>query len=379
MALAEQKLPCKQLMTLAILVLVLINLPIITFAQLEAGHAFEDAEVLFRQNPRWLGADGAHSIRLDNQRIFWTFADTFVSTSNAHVRHESEMVRNTIAIQTGNDPLTATMKFYWQQGTDGSPASFFPEDGQFWYWPQASIRLDEGPLVTFLYRIVNTPEQGLGFDNTGYAISIVENPDAPPGTWKPEIINAEHGRVDAFPATALIRIDDYVVAVAVKQGEGHQGVLVRYSASSLAKGSIEEPEWWTGGQTGWVLEEELGSKVPDIVLDHAGSECSIHWDQRTGSFIHITTYGFGAATIGLRTATALTGPWSAPVTVYRPPESAGPRPFVYGAVAHPALVGQTPEDLIVTYATNSFEFTDMFTKHGSRNLYWPRVITVSVD
>jgi len=233
--------------------------------------------VLFRQDPRWLGADGAHSIRLDNQRIFWTFADTFVSTSNAHVRHESAMVRNTIAIQTGNDPLTATMKFYWQQGADGSPASFFPEDGQFWYWPQARIRLDEGPLVTFLYRIVNTPEQGLGFDNTGYAISIVENPDAPPGTWKPEIINARHGRVDAFPATAL------------------------------------------------------------------------------------------------------TGPWSAPVTVYRPPESAGPRPFVYGAVAHPALVGQTPEDLIITYTANSFEFTDMFTNHGSRTLYWPRVISVSVN
>jgi len=80
----------------------------------------------------------------------------------------------------------------------------------------------------------------------------------------------------------------------------------------------------------------------------------------------------------LRTAPALTGPWSAPAIVYRPPESDGPQPFVYAAKAHPWLVGPEAVDLVVTYATNSFEFTDLLTKEGEQSLYWPRFVTIRI-
>ena len=60
------------------------------------GRAFTEAERLFQQDPRWLGADAALSIPLSKGRILWLFGDTFVATSNAHMRSESEMVRNTI-------------------------------------------------------------------------------------------------------------------------------------------------------------------------------------------------------------------------------------------------------------------------------------------
>jgi hypothetical protein len=379
MALLEHKSIHKQLMFPAILALVLINLPCIAFAQYMTGHAFEEAEALFRQDPRWLGADGAHSIRLDNKHLFWTFADTFISTSSAHIRHESKMVRNSIAIQTGNNPLSATLAFHWGQEAGGSPVSFFPDDGEFWYWPQASILLDEGPLIVFLYRTASTAGQGLGFETAGYALAVIENPHASPQTWVPKIIKAKSSTIDYFPATALVRDGEHVVALAVKQGGILAGAFVRYLASSLAEGNIEKPQWWTGQESGWVLEKDLEPTGPEIVLDHAGSECSIHWDQRVGSFVHITTYGFGAATIGLRTAKDLTGPWSTPIIVYRPPESDGPRPFVYGAVAQPELVSSSMDNLIITYATNSFNFEDMFTEYGSKHLYWPRVITVKVN
>jgi hypothetical protein len=115
---------------------------------------------------------------------------------------------------------------------------------------------------------------------------------------------------------------------------------------------------------------------PVFIMDDAGAESSLHWDQRTQSFIHIATYGFGAATVGLRTAQSLTGPWSGWEEIYRPPELESPRPFIYSAIAHPELTGQDPADLIMTYATNSFEFGDLFTEHGSKHLYWPRVIKV---
>ena len=339
------------------------------------GQSFEQAELLFRQEPRWLGADGAHSTSLGENRIFWTFADTFVATSEALVRGESEMVRNTVAIQLGNDPLTATMDFHWQQDPNGLPASFYPESGDSWFWPGTSIRLDEGPLITFLSEIVNTPGEGLGFKHTGYAMALVVNPDEPVTDWKPRIVTPNDGRLGFLPGSALVRDGAYVVALALK-GNEHAGALVRYRADDLARGSLEKPQWWAGDETGWIPAEELGPAGPEVIIRNAGSESSIHRDVRIETFIHVTTYGFGAASIGIRTAPELTGPWSEPLMIYRPPESNSPRPFVYGAVAHPSLTGSDENELIITYSTNSFEFTDLLTRN---ELYWPRVITVSLE
>jgi hypothetical protein len=342
------------------------------------GHAFLEADRLFHQDPRWLGADAALSAPLSKGRTLWLFGDTFVALSSANVRSESNMVRNTVAIQAGDDPRTASIAFSWRKNTDGKPASFFPEHGERWYWPGHGIRLAEGPLVIFLYDMANTPGKGLGFACAGYAIALIDNPDAPAATWEPRIVEAAPSAFDAVPATAVVRDGAYVTALAIRQEGAHAGALVRYPAASLVKGDISRAEWWAGDARGWVPESALDSGGPVFVMDEAGAECSLHWDEQTRSFIHIASYGFGASTIGLRTAPALTGPWSSPVEVYRPPESDGPRPFVYAAKAHPELVGQNAADLVVTYATNSFEFGDLFTQQGARSLYWPRFVIVHV-
>lgn len=55
------------------------------------------------------------------------------------------------------------MAFHWRTDPDGSPASFFPEDGQLWHWPNHGVRIGEdGPLVLFLSVLEPTPEEGLG-------------------------------------------------------------------------------------------------------------------------------------------------------------------------------------------------------------------------
>jgi hypothetical protein len=51
---------------------------------------------------------------------------------------------------------------------------------------------------------------------------------------------------------------------------------------------------------------------------------------------------------------------------------------VYAAKAHPELAGPDPADLVVTYATNSFEFADLLTQEGERTLYWPRFVVVRI-
>jgi hypothetical protein len=266
----------------------------------------------------------------------------------------------------------------WRQEPDGSPASFFPERGERFYWPGHGIRLDKGPLVIFLYALVATPGKGLGFVPIGYAIAVIDKPDEPLQAWKPRIVDAKANTFDAVPATAVLQANGYVVALAIRQQGTHAGALVRYPVASLARGDVTYAEWWAGDARGWVSASMLGKGGPAMVLDDAGSECSVHWDTRTRTFIHVASYGFGATEIGWRTAPALTGPWSAPAIVYRPPESDGPQPFVYAAKAHPELVGPAPADLVVTYATNSFEFADLLTKQGEQTLYWPRFVTIRI-
>lgn len=342
------------------------------------GRAFTEAEELFHHDPRWLGADAALSIPLDNVRTLWLFGDTFVATLQRYKRSESKMVRNTVAIQTGADPRTASITFHWHQESS-APASFFPEREPHWYWPGHGIRLNRGPLLIFLYRIVATPGQGLGFATVGYAVAVIDNPDSPADTWQPAITDIAPSSFDAVPATAVIQDGAYVVAVAIRQEGTHAGTLVRYPAERLVQGDVGGAEWWAGEQRRWVPESALGADGPTVVLDDAGAECSLHWDERRKSFVHVASYGFGASTIGLRTAPALTGPWSPPTIVYRPPEADGPRPFVYAAKAHPELRGPDPADLVITYATNSFTFADLFTPEGERSLYWPRFVLVHVQ
>jgi hypothetical protein len=342
------------------------------------GRAFSAADVLFHRDSRWLGSDAAFSIPLAEGRTLWLFGDTFIAGSAARQRSDARMVSNTIAIQTGTDPRTAGITFHWRRDSAGAPASFFPdpEYGRLKYWPGHGIRLDGGPLVIFLYRIMTTPGQGLGFGSAGFAVAVVDHPDAPAATWHPRIIDAAPGTFDAVPATAVVQDGAYVVALAIRQEGAHAGALVRYPAASIAKGDLGRAEWWAGDARGWVPAAAVGAGGPAFIMDDAGAECSLHWDTRTGAFIHVASYGFGATTIGLRTAPALTGPWSAPIVVYRPPESDGSRPFVYAAKAHPELVGPDTADLVITYATNSFEFGDLFSARGADSLYWPRFVSV---
>lgn len=337
------------------------------------------AERLFRRDPRWLGADAALSVPLGEHRTLWLFGDTFVALTGERTRAASRMVRNTVGVQTGSDPLTASMEFIWGGKADGSPASFFPDSDPRWYWPGHGIRLEEGPLVVFLFAMTPTPGDGLGFACGGYALAVIDDPDASAASWRPRVVDASPVPFDAIPATALIRDGGWVIALAIRQEGTHAGALVRYPSESLASGDTTQAEWWSGDNRGWLRQDDLGPGGPAFVLDDAGAECSVHRDPRSGEFIHVASYGFGASSIGVRRAPALTGPWSPPTLVYRPPESDRPRPFVYAAKAHPEQTGPRPGDLVITYAVNSFDFADLVSMRGERSLYWPRFIVVRGD
>ncbi|GBC97208.1 hypothetical protein HRbin16_03029 [bacterium HR16] len=64
------------------------------------------------------------------------------------------------------------------------------------------------------------------------------------------------------------------------------------------------------------------------------------------------------------------GAWSEPQTVYRCPDVRnGQHVFCYAAKGHPEL--SAPDELLVTYATNSFEMSEVL---NNAELYVPRFV-----
>ncbi len=333
----------------------------------ESAATWPEADALFRRDPRWLGADAAYSIDLEDGRVLWLFGDTFVATSDANVRTESEMVRNTVAI-TSRDPLTSDFEPHWRVGEDGTPASFFEEDGERWHWPGGGAVLADGSLAIFL-SILEPSSEGLGFASAGWRVAIVDDPSAPLDAWAPRLFDPPAQAFDATAGTAVTRDGGYVVALATAFEGTHRGYLVRFTDEALAAGDLAAAEWWSGDA--WVRQDAL-SGPPAVVIDDAAPESSISYDDARAEWIHVASYGFGATWIGVRRAPALTGPWSAAERVITPPESRAAEPFVYAAKAHPELV--TPDgSLAITYAANSFDFWALFREEGAE-LYWPRFV-----
>jgi hypothetical protein len=94
----------------------------------------------------------------------------------------------------------------------------------------------------------------------------------------------------------------------------------------------------------------------------------VHFDEVRREFLSFQTKGFDAANVTIRSAGGLTGPWSDPTALYRPPEFERKDIMIYAARAHPQLRGA---DLVLTYSTNSFDFGAQFV---DSLLYCPRFV-----
>ncbi|HTF88935.1 MAG TPA: hypothetical protein VK843_11040 [Planctomycetota bacterium] len=319
--------------------------------------------MLFHRDPRWLGADAAFSVDLGGDRILWLFGDSFIATSDAHVRRASHMVRNSIAIQRGRDPSRAEIDFFWKPG----PASWLAEQGETWFWPQHGLRIPGGPLILFWSRLHATPGQGLGFMAEGWVCVAIDNPDESPEAWVPRRL--EPGRFPAgiLPAQGLMLEGDQVLGLAIREPGDHAGFGLRIVAAALARGDLEQLELWDGH---WTRASDCSA--PRAILADAAPESSLHLDRKLGRYVHLRSLGFGATTLALETAEQWIGPWSAPVEVYRPPESDRSGAFVYAGKAHPELEGA---DIVATYASNSFDFATLV---ADASLYYPRFVRITI-
>lgn len=316
------------------------------------------ADRMFESTGPWTGADAAYSIDLGGDRALWLFGDTFVGRVENGRRVDCTMTRNTVAIVTGRDPLTATVSFHLGATKDGV---FPPPDGRGWIWPLDGVRIPSG-LAVFLGRFETTPDRSaFGFRAIGHAICLVGNPDAAPEKWRMKTmpIPFEGFGTAVTPVGATLHIWGY-------RDRTVDGKLVR--SAVLARAPLASPDrtdrwrFWDGAR--WVADETLAAPL----WPECATELSVHAMKPGGPYIAVYTRSGLSPDVLVRTAPALTGPWSEPRVVYRCPEMKGPV-FTYAAKAHPEL--SHGDEIVATYVTNA---GDLGTVVQDARLYRPLFI-----
>jgi len=331
--------------------------------------AWREADQLFRRDPHWVGGDGASSVVLGDGRILWLFGDSWIDPAGEHARRGARMISNSVAIQTGTNPATASIQFYWRWAADGSPAAIVPDEPDERHWFGNGVRVGDR-LVLFLNRVRSTTS-GIGFESVGWVAWMVDNPDADPPQWRMNRLGSFSNPLGVLVGfAAVLVLDEHVYAFGSQDPvKSHPIHAVRWPSQQVGKGDLTNPEWWAGDRLGWVPDASLAPRQP--LFDNGASELSIHRDAATGRFLAFQTQGFGPADVMIRTAPTFTGPWSGPGMVYRPSEYDRPNVMIYSAKAHPELTGA---DLVLTYATNTFRFDEHF---SDPDIYYPRFVRLA--
>ena len=328
-----------------------------------------EADALFRRDPRWLGGDAAVSMALDAERVLWLFGDSFIAAAAQQPpasRRGAAFVRNSVAVQRGLDPSDAELRFHWRTGVDGSPASFFPEQGDCWRWPGHGLLLDAA-LTLFLMHVCPDAAKsaGLGFRVAGWTAVRVENASAEPDTWQlTPLPTPDTGALNAVGAAVLLH-GEHVYAYAVRDGSDHAVLLLRWTRAEFARGDLMRPEYFGGAERGF------GAGPPAVVFDGGATELSISpWP--SGGYAAVYSRGFGAAPIVARWAKELAGPFGPAQDVYLPEEARRSGVLVYAGRAHPELSGA---DVVLTYATNMLDADALL---DDLSLYFPRFVRLTL-
>jgi hypothetical protein len=337
-----------------------------------SAKSIQEYDHIFQRTNGWIGADGNFAVTLTNNLTLWLFSDTFVGEVRDHRRMNATMINNSAAWQRGFDPSNSGLEFFYGASTDGKPLALItPSDGKGWFWLFDGVTAHD-KLFLFLVQIERTNKKSVfGFRQIGLWLGEVSNPLAPPTQWHIEQRKIPFAQFTGDErrsfGSAVLAADGftYIFGARERTGPAKTMILARAPADSLA----DFAAWQFRTRDGWSTNVAGAADLCSGVA----SEYSVSWLPALRQFVLICTENGLSPNILARTAPEPWGPWSEPMVVYRCPETWDKKVFYYAAKAHPMLAS-SPDELIITYAANSFDFSQII---NDTRLYWPRFVRLN--
>ncbi len=320
----------------------------------------------FTADPGWRGADGAASVDLGNGRVLWLFSDSFICSDSSRSRKGSAIIRNSIAIQQGYDPETASLKFYWDKSKK-KPRAFFHLPGKYWFWTGHGVRVKDKLLIFLLKE--HEVKTGIGFEAVGWYAVLIPNPDDDPANWKMKYIEGPDTFGTIAGSAAVLADADHLYAYGAVEPATHEVYVLRWKLDDACTGNLARPEWCINGT--WTERKTKLSVSEPLFI--GATEYSVHYDHALKKFIQVQSYGFGEGKIGIRMADKLAGPWTESRMIFTPTYPGVKKPFMYSAKAHPELAGN---GILITYNVNSFDFGELV---NNQAIYYPRFISLKIS
>ena len=331
-------------------------------------------EALFQRTEGWTGGDGLFSVRLDADRTLWLFGDTFIGEVKGGRHINPLLVNNTLAVQKGLEPDKADIRFFYRSAPDGKPEAFMqPADGVGWFWPYHGLRTPDG---LFLFQVqVDRAEGPPGFDFKPLSTWLIHvaNPDDPPDRWRLSGNKIPWSREYRLFGSSVLTVGEDCLIYGTEEQSISGFPEKRIFLAKVPVSRLKDFSQWRFFSRGeWVPNPEGA----EMLLGNMANEFSVSFHRALNRYILVYTQDSLSEYIVLRSAQEPWGPWSEPVRVYRCPEAAwDPRVFCYAAKGHPEL-SQSPEELIVTYTTNS---TDIDLIESDTRFYHPRFLRIGLQ
>jgi hypothetical protein len=336
----------------------------------------QDCRPSFPFKDGWLGGDGDISIPLGPSKSLWIFGDTLVGKKEQTSRPGSNMISNTVAIMACEPNGQSSIRYFWKdQYTDHPQPIFESYTSRYKYWPCAAF-MNGNNLYVLLLKIGPKPDAPpndlFNFKGVGMALAKIRDPiSTAPDQWKIELF--PWSRVldpDVWGCSAL---EGGYLHVFVR-GEKQTAALIRLSLDEVEspEGHLEycakDGQWKTGltwADAKAILDGEIGNSV------------CYHADLK--QWVMVCGPSFVNNKIRLRTARALTGPWSEEQVIYECPEqtpgsaSFDKDKFCYLGREHIQFYNAKTRTLLLTYDCNSASFSKLVSDNSS---YTARVLSI---
>ncbi len=347
-------------------------------------------DALFNCTSGWTGSDAAYSVPIsgfdapsgtEDEQTLFLFGDTFIGEvdSNRH-RTNSTIVRNTVAILKGKQPLPGQISFFWGTSEQNQQTAIFAADTHKsnpgdWIWPMDGVSPNDKIYVFGLRLKKDT--SGWFFEPIGVtlisftidstqSISSYEQVDTPL-YYKNETDGSEIILGQAvMPMTEQSGNPDpdgYIYVYGPKNSSLQKKLVAARVLSNNIE-DFEQWEYWDGEN--WSAEIESCA----VITTGISQEFSVT-PLDDGRFILVFQTG---SQVAIRFGESPTGPFDFYRAIYDCPEVRDdPDIFVYNAKAHPHL--SNSGELLISYNVNTFDFGDLFT---NADIYRPRFITLQL-